>query len=332
MPEQSWPTLTWATAAAEAADPELLDDLVDEAFDRNPNARLEETLGLLVAQRGRIVIEQYAEPFHASKPFLSWSCAKSFTHALIGLLVHDGLVDIDAPALVPEWTDGDPRAAITWRNLLEMRSGLQFIEVYEDGVESQVIEMLFKSGQADVGHYAASLPLAADIDTVFNYSSGTTNIVCRSAAAVLGEVTVEDYLTERLFDPIGISDPDLRFDESGTWIGSSYLYLTARDFARFGELYRRDGVWENDRILPEGWTVAAGTITSTETDDPMPYGSHWWSLGDAHGSFVARGYEGQAIVVVPALDLVICRFGKTVGDKDDLFGWYGRLIDCFADT
>jgi len=332
MAGHPWPTMTWATAAPEVVDPDALDVLVDAAFDRNPNPRFEQTLGLLVAHHGRIVVERYAEPFHARKPFLSWSCAKSFTHALVGLLVIDGLVDIDDPIPVPEWPAGDPRAALTWRNLLEMRSGLEFVEVYEEGVESQVIEMLFKSGASDVGHYAASLPLRHDIDTVFNYSSGTTNIICRAAAQILGDVSVESYMDERLFEPIGIDDPDLRFDEAGTWIGSSYLYLPARHFARFGELYLHDGVWDGRRILPEGWAAEAGTMTSQDTDDPMAYGSHWWVLGDDHGSYVARGYEGQAIIVVPALDLVICRFGKTVGDKTELFAWYHELVACFADT
>ena len=121
------------------------------------------------------------------------------------------------------------------------------------------------------------------------------------------------------------------FDEAGTWIASTFLHATARDFARFGLLHLRDGVWDGTRILPEGWVDTARVARSTDPDDGRRYSAHWWVAEDGYGSFWANGYEGQSILVCPALDLVLVRIGRTdEAGCAHLPGWRLRVVEAFA--
>ena len=240
--------------------------------------------------------------------------AKSMLQAAVGLLVGDGKLDIDAPAAVPEWSDGaDPRHAITLRQLLAMRDGLDFAEDYVDDKVSDVMQMLFGDGQADMAHFAADRPLAAPPGTRFNYSSGTSNIVSGVVARTVGPgERYARFLHSRLFGPLGMTSADPEFDEAGTWVASSFLRTNARDYARFGLLYLRDGMWDGVRLLPAGWVDYARTWVSEDPEDASPYGAHWWGVaGDTLGTFRCSGYEGQSITLCPTLDLMVVRLGKT---------------------
>jgi CubicO group peptidase (beta-lactamase class C family) len=138
------------------------------------------------------------------------------------------------------------------------------------------------------------------------------------------------FLADRLFGPLGMASAEPRFDAAGTWVGSSYLYATARDFARFGLLYLRDGVWDDRRLLPEGWVDSARTIRSVDPEDGWLYGHHWWVRGDDVGTFWANGYEGQMIACVPALDLVVVRLGRTPTElKPHREQFFFDVLDCF---
>jgi CubicO group peptidase (beta-lactamase class C family) len=272
------------------------------------------TLAELVLHRGEVVHEQYAPSAGPDTTLISWSTAKSVTHALVGIAVRDGLLDLDAPAPVAEWSD-DGRSAITLRQLLHMCSGLRFVEDYVDDSISHCIDMLFGAGQADVAGYAAALPLDHPPGSFFNYSSGTTNIVSRIVGQAVGggEAGMRAFMQDELFGPLGITSADPRFDAAGTFIGSSFLYCTARDFARFGELYLADGVWDGRRLLPDGWVDFARIPAPVPVEEEFGYGAHWW-LWDGHGfpgTFAAHGYEGQYIIVRPDRDLVVVRLGKT---------------------
>ncbi len=251
-------------------------------------------------------------------------------------MVHDGLLDLDAPAPVPQWAD-DERVTITLDDLLSMTSGLAFNEDYVDDGASDVIAMLFGAGQQDVAAFAADFTLTNPPRSVFSYSSGTTNIICGIVARVIGSETDQRrYMTDRLFDPLAMTSADPRFDPAGTFIGSSFLYATARDFARFDELYRHNGVWDGQPLLPAGWTdharLAAPASTAAEY---MGYGRHWWlwdrwdGLSDVYS---ANGYEGQTIVVSPRRELVVCRLGKTPERTDGtkpVFDWARAVLRCF---
>lgn len=336
-----WPTDEWPReqppAEVEPALTALLDDMTTDA------ERYGTTFAVAVVHRGRLLAERYGgelehwdrpdEPVEPSTCLLSWSMAKSMLHAVVGMLAADGRLAPGAPAPVPEWqAGGDPRGAIALENLLAMRDGLAFSEVYDDVGTSDVIEMLFGAGQADMAHFAADRPLAHPPDTVFNYSSGTSNIVSGIVARTVGPgEPYERLLQERLFDLIGMSSAQPRFDDAGTFVGSSYVYATALDYLRFGLLYLRGGVWDGKQVLPEGWVDHGRRIRSYDPDEDRWYGAHWWSVGDDLGTFWASGYEGQSLMLCPPLDLMVVRLGRSPEDhhNPELTAWRARMVDAF---
>lgn len=329
-----WPTQEWTTSTLHDVDHHAFDALVGEAFAAKATPTLGETHALLVVQGGRITFERYGEGFDAASTHHSWSKAKSITQALIGLLVKDGKLDIRAPANVPEWAR-DARGEITLDQLLRMSSGLKFIEDYAPGGgASDVIAMLFQEGKDDVAAYAAAQPLEHKPGSYWSYASGTSNIVSRIASRTLNAYgpAFESFMRTRLFEPIGIRSAIPKFDAAGVFIGSSFCFMTARDFARFGLLYLRDGMWEGERVLPEGWVDYARTPTFQQAGvDSNRYGAHWWLDFGGPGSFSANGYDGQFTIVVPQKDLIIVRHGVTaLALKENLKSWIGKLAGCFA--
>jgi len=275
------------------------------------------TLAQLVIHKGEIVSETYEPEVTAQTTLISWSMAKSITHALVGIAQMDGLLNVADSQLFPGW-ESDNRRNITLQHLLEMRSGLSWVEDYVDGDASDVIDMLFGSGKDDVAAYAIAQPLVAAPGAEWVYSSGTTNIVTRLLGNALGDATgshvnIESFMRSRLFDAIGMK-AEPKYDAAGTFVGSSYVYATARDFAKFGLLYLRDGVCNGVRILPEGWVDHARAQHAFDEETGLGYGAHWWTLPGERNSLVAAGYEGQYIMVIPDRDLVVVRLGKTVAE------------------
>ena len=332
----AWPTESWPDGPLPDLSSTPFAALIEDAFGAPSSERLGETHALVIVQQGRLIYERYGEGFGADQTYPSWSMGKSITHALVGIAVGDGRLEIGSPADVPEWrAAGDPRGAITLNQLLRMSSGLRWIEEYVPGEPSDVIEMLFGAGQADVAAYAASVPLAHEPGTFFYYSSGTTNIVSRTLSRAVDAfgTDFETHMRARLFEPIGMMSPVPKFDAAGTFIGSSFCFCTARDFARFGLLYLRDGVWDGRRLLPAGWVDHARTPTYQQPgaeDVDGRYGAHWWLDRGGEGSFAALGYDGQSIVCVPDLDLVLVRHGATPLDKkQNLRAWTAQLVECF---
>ncbi len=308
-----------------------LQQRLDDLFARDPSEGV--TLAFVLQQGGEVVAERYGvlpandfgpeQVLDAESTLISWSMAKSITHAAVGILVADGELDPAAPAAVPEWA-GTEKEGITLLQLLEMRPGLRFVEDYVDGDVSNCIEMLFGGADPSFAAYAARQPLEHRPGTVWNYSSGTTNIVARIVGdAVHGSsggsaderrASMERFLDERLFGPAEMTSAIPKFDDAGTFVGSSYVYATARDFARFGELYRHDGVADlgrGPRVLPEGWTDHARTQVATDPETGLGYGRHWWLWPQFPGSLACHGYEGQFTVVVPDRELVLVHLGKT---------------------
>jgi CubicO group peptidase (beta-lactamase class C family) len=340
-----WPTDAWPTADPPAAVTgrlaALLDDITTET------ARYGTTYAVAVVQGGALLAERYGgvlehwdrphEPVGATTRLLSWSMAKSVLHAAVGILVGDSRLAPDAPAPVAEWTDdanpADPRRAITLDHLLTMRDGLDFAEDYEDFERSDVIRMLFGDAQPDMAHFAAGHPLAHPPGTVFNYSSGTSVIVSGIVARTVGPgAGYERFLRERLFEPIGMRSAHARFDGAGTFVGSSFLDATAQDYLRFGLLYLRDGVWDGRRLLPEGWVDHGRRARSFDAEGERWHGAHWWAVGDALGTFIANGYEGQSLLICPPLDLLVLRLGKSAEEHHDpnLRAWRRRMVEAFA--
>jgi len=306
-----------------------LDGLIEDLFTRPEGI----SLAFVIQRRGEVIAERYGvQPENIFQPEIavtadttltSWSMAKSITHAAVGLLVADGLIDVDAPAAVPEWA-GTDKAEITLLQLLEMRSGLRFVEDYVDDGVSHCLEMLLGESGPSHAAYAAALPLDHPPGTFYNYSSGTTNIIARIIGDIVSgsgdpderRTAVESFLHERLFGPVGMTSATPKFDGAGDFVGSSYVYATARDFARFGELYRHDGVTsEGVRLLPEGWSDHARGFSALDPENGCEYGRHWWMWPEIPGSLVCHGHEGQYIVVVPDRELVVVHLGKTPSDE-----------------
>ncbi len=333
-----WPVPEWPTGGL--PDRVDLDALMAEAFD--PAGPLHQTYAVVVVHRGRLVFERYGgllpqwdkpgKPVVGETPLLSWSMAKSMLHAIVGMLVAEGRLVLDAPAPVPLWqSPGDPRGEITLQQLLDMRDGLDFAEEYEDPEASDVLQMLFGRGRADMATFAADRPLAGPPGTRFNYSSGTSNIISGIVARTVGPGDrYRRFLADRLFDPLGMTSATVTLDDAGAWVAASYVYATARDYARFGLLYLRDGVWAGRRLLPAGWVDEGRRPRSVDPDGGDFYGSHWWTREDALGTFWAAGHEGQYIDICPALDLVLVRMGRTDEEhSDDVKRWRTRVIGAF---
>lgn len=305
-----WPVQRWPRGTLDAVDVEQTRQHLEQAFELEPGEGV--TYALVIVQRGRLVFERYAHGANENYLQYSWSMAKSFTHALVGLAAQQGRLSIYDPMPVPEWqADDDPRRAITWHDMLRMRDGLDFVEDYVDGGVSDVIAMLFADGRLDAGAYAAAKALAHAPGTHFNYSSGTTNVICRALARIVGggPTGMLRFMQERLFEPLGMRTPTPRFDNAGTFIGSSFLLATPHDFARFGLLYLRGGAWAGAQLLPRAWVDYART--PSYRDEEQGYGAHWWLHPSRSGWFMASGYDGQRILLVPDKDLVVVRLGRT---------------------
>jgi len=334
----AWPTDEWPRGTH----PRQLDltAVVDEMFSID---ELAVTQAVVVIQGGRVLVERYAgereffdrpaEPITASSALLSWSMAKSMLHMIIGTLVDEGRLDPDQLAPVPEWRDDDdPRHRIRLRDLLAQRDGLGFIEEYDASLESHVIEMLFGQGKEDVAAYAARVALAHEPGTFFHYSSGTTNILSRIVADVVGYGdTYRDYLARRLFSPLGMTSAEATFDDAGVWVASSFVHASALDFAKFGLLYLRGGEWDGAQLISREWAATAQTPRSLDDESGSFYSWQWWVTGDEFGTYWASGYEGQMISVVPVLDALVLRFGRTAAEHDPaLRAWRSRVIDVLA--
>jgi len=338
-----WPTASWPVGALDPrVDRAALDALLDHAFSLPEPDDLERTHGVVVVQRGEIVVERYAHDVDPDDTFLSWSMAKSITNALVGICVRRGEIDISQPIPVAEWPAGDPRRRITIDQLLRMVDGLRFREAehlgggavrYYPEAESDVIPMLFGEGKNDVAGFAATLPYQVEPETRWNYNSGASNLLSRLVAQTVGggEAGMRAFMQRELFDPLGMKTAKPRFDAAGNFMGSSHCYCSARDFARFGYLYLRDGVWDGQRILPEGWVDYSRTPTPQAPDGT--YGAHFWVIPGSLGLFCCNGAWGQRTLISPKLDLVAVRLGQTSPHKvDAAVRWCKELVDAFRPT
>lgn len=319
-----WPDGEAATAAGTSP---AVEAALDEAFREPGGDRIRQTKAVLVVHRGRLLAERYADGFTSATPMVSWSMAKSVLASLVGIAVSEGRLALREPAPVPEWSSpGDPRRAITLDQLLRMSSGLRFDETY--GAVNDVSRMLFT--QPDTAAFAARFPLDSPPEAAWSYSSGTSNIVARLLMVGVGgdPAAFVRYAREKLFEPVSITSAFFEHDAAGNPVGSSFVFMTPRDWARFGELQRRDGVWNGRRVLPEGW-VRYGT-TPTPKAPKGQYGAHWWlNAGEPSDqakrpwpslppdAYAARGYAGQWVLVIPSRELVVVRLGISFPDDGD---------------
>ncbi|MBL8543099.1 MAG: serine hydrolase [Hyphomonadaceae bacterium] len=354
-PGLAWPTRGWETAPLPPdVDRAAFDLAVTEAF-AGVHPQLGETRAVVIIQDGRLVFERYADGYGADTRLNSWSMAKSVTQALVGAAVLQGRVAIDAPMGNPHWRASDRRASISWRHWLQMVDGLDYTETSANVAQAGNARMLFGEGRNDVVRWAAERPLIHDPGTHWNYSSAgvllisdalTRAIITDPRDPIDRRNRMRAWMQSSLFAPIGMN-PVVEFDPQGTFYGSSLVWASARDYAKFGYLYLRGGVWDGQRLLPEGWVDFARTSGPDPNEDV--YGAGWW-LTPASGlgrpdrslitdnrmadAFSAQGHEGQIIVVVPSKDLVMVRLGLFHGGEESwnaLGDWSTRLIGAFGD-
>jgi hypothetical protein len=268
----------------------------------------------MVVHKGVPVAEAYKPQFNQKTRFLSWSMAKSFMNAMVGILVKQGKLDIMQPTGLDEWKN-DERSKITLNDLMQMQSGLRWNEDY--GNRSDVTLMLHC--ESDMGHFALDRLVAYLAGTHWYYSSGASNIVSYLIRKKFSNDSLYYvFANNKLFNKIGAPDAVLEVDPTGTRIGSSYLYATARDYARFGLLFENDGVFNGERILPEGWVKYTTTVASASKGI---YGSFFWlnwgrSLPSApEDMFACDGHDGQHIYILPTQQLVVVVLGYSPTSK-----------------
>ena len=288
-----------------------------------------ETRALLVMQGGRIIAERYAPGYGKDTRFAGWSMSKTITGVLIGLLVSDGRLQLDESPPVPAWQrPGDPRGEITLRQLLQMRSGLRHTESGDPPYSSDEVRMLFLDGRDDMAAHAEAMPLEAEPGRTFEYSSATSVILADLAAHALTlrrepdvrRQAVAEYLRTRIFEPLGMRSAIAEYDAAGTFIGSSMVHATARDWARLGEFLRNSGSVRGAQIVPRGWI---DFMTAPSPRNPA-YGAQLWlnrprGRGDEAmfpapvpaSAFACVGHLGQYVLVLPAQKLTVVRLGHS---------------------
>jgi CubicO group peptidase (beta-lactamase class C family) len=303
-------SLSWPEGErVDAADPRLSEVLQDASL-LGPAYR-----AVIVVKDGRILGESYGDGFNAQTPLLGWSMAKSVNAVLAGKVAADQGVGLDADGLFPEWA-GDERSRIRLADLLAMQSGLDFNEEYGDVAD--VTRMLYL--QSDMAAYARSLPSANERGTRFNYSSGEAVLISQWWMGRFSDPKQAlAYPRKALFDPIGMRSAVLEADERGTLVGSSYLYATARDWARFGLLLAQGGVWDGTSVIPSEFVTRM--MTPTAASGGVYGGAQAWRQGpgneaDAQSGLPADvlwllGHDGQSVAVIPSENLVVVRMGLT---------------------
>ena len=356
--DTAWPTAGWERVSEmpDGVDRAAVERLLGQAMRGKKTDVMGETRAIVIVHRGRLLLEAYGDDFGPDTKQVSWSMAKSITHALVGRALDFGLIeDIDA-AMPSPFDGGDPRAAITWRQWLNMTDGLEYYEINAASFAgNDVVQMMFGRGKYDVLDYVREeLPPLHEPGTHWNYSTAGFHTIAAALARIItadanaldpAPIPMFDFTNMELFDRLGMS-AQTEADPSGTFLGGSLVWASARDFAKFGYLYLRDGVWDGERLLPEGWVDFART--KTPASNANIYGAGWWIT--AYGAerthaqnattppwdaFHAGGHEGQTIWVVPSRDLVIVRLGlmdNATENWDALYEWNQEISRAFPEV
>ncbi len=349
--EIAWPTQGWTPAplAPEAA--AVVTPLVENAVARTKSDVMGETRAVVIIHQGRLVMERYAPGFTEDTKQISWSMAKSVTSALVGRAVETGLIEtLDAPMPTPFPKD-DPRANIHWRHWLNMSDGLDYTEIGATGLaNNDVVQMMFGRGRYDVLSYIKrEAPVIHAPGTHWNYSSAGYHLIGNALQSVSGagkdRAKMRDWMRAKLFTPLGM-DAVPEFDPAATYLGGSLVWASARDFAKFGYLYLRDGVWNGERLLPKGWVDFSREWTDGKNCNV--YGAGFWvtaygaplthtqnAATPPYDAFHAGGHEGQTIWIVPSKDLVIVRLGLMANEDRNwnaLYEWNQEIARAFPEA
>ncbi|TPI10263.1 serine hydrolase [Mesorhizobium sp. B4-1-1] len=273
---------------------------------------------IVVVKNGRVVAERYGEGFSAKTPLLGWSMTKTVNAAIVGTLVKDGKMAVDKNGLFAPWK-ADGRAAISLADMMAMSSGLEFNEDYGDVAD--VTRMLYL--EPDMAGFAEAKPLSGEVGKVFSYSSGTAVMLSRLWQDAVGDkAKALAWPRTALFEPLGMHSAVLETDEQGTFVGSSYLYATAHDWARFGQFLLQGGTWNGNQILPAGFVdwmrepapaskvYGKGQVWIEGPGDEENPGAGV-AAGLPKDTYWMEGHDGQTVAIIPSEQLVVVRLGLT---------------------
>ncbi|AID31001.1 serine hydrolase domain-containing protein [Mesorhizobium jarvisii] len=297
----------------EASQDPVIAKLLDDAALTGSGMR-----AVVVVKNGRVVAERYGDGFSAKTPLLGWSMTKTVNAAIVGTLVKDGKMAVDNKGLFAPWK-ADGRAAISLADMMAMSSGLEFNEDYGDVAD--VTRMLYL--EPDMAGFAESKPLAGEVGKVFSYSSGTAVMLSRLWQDAIGDkAKALTWPRTALFGPLGMHSAVLETDEQGTFVGSSYLYATAHDWARFGQFLLQGGVWNGNQVLPTGFVdwmrepapaskvYGKGQLWIEAPGDEENPGAGV-AAGLPKDTYWMEGHDGQTVAIIPSEHLVIVRLGLT---------------------
>ncbi|PWU29541.1 serine hydrolase [Pseudomonas sp. RW407] len=343
---QTWPDADWQPGPA-ASGP-ALQAFEAYAFPARDDATRQgvRSDAVVVIRDGQLVYERYAGPTRAQTPHLAWSISKSIMACVLGVAYGEGRFQLD-DAVAQHFAPFAAHPQVKMRHLLNWASGLAWEEDYEYApLKSSVVAMLYTRGRDDMAGFVAGFPADAEPGQRFRYSSGDSNVLAASLKQMVGEDAYADYPWTALFEPLGIRSAVWERDASGTFVGSSYAYMTARDLARIGLLMQRGGRWKERQLLPQAWMQFALTPfanyhpTAEDAADGVPGGQWWLNRAPAGAglpwpnapetTFAALGHWGQALYVLPDQKLVIVRYAD---DRDGSYrhdDFLKRALAAFA--
>ncbi len=329
-----WPTDDWqdelVDVSAKATQIQALEDFAFTLTGQDSERKGLRTNSLLIIRNGRVKYERYARGFTRTNRHLSWSVAKSYSSALVGVAVKEGLIDLSRSICdyLPEYA-GQPQCDITVKDSITFATALGWQEEYEDASYqvSSVIAMLYGVGHRDQLSHIINHKLVGEPGKVWSYSTGDAELASALAQRVLEPVHGRDAFWKLMFEPIGTPKVVFEYDARGTPLGGSMVYATPRDFAKFGFLFLNKGCWDGERVVPEGWVDTSTTpsdafVGYASENEKTPSGYMWWlnkptpsqskpkPWADVpEDTFAALGHWGQRIIVVPSMDVVIVRTG-----------------------
>ncbi|WP_433739122.1 serine hydrolase domain-containing protein [Pseudomonas putida] len=327
---ENWPAEQWSTGPATTGP--ALQALEAYAFPPRDDSTHKgiRTDALLVIRDGQLIYERYAGPTTADTPHLTWSISKSLLATVLGVAYGEGRFKLEDP-VAKYYSPLQKHPNLTVADLLHWASGLDWQEDYEYApLKSSVVAMLYTRGHTDMAAFTAGHDSYAAPGQAFRYSSGDSNLLSAALKNIVGPQRYGDYPWTALFEPLGIRHATWETDATGTFVASSYAYLTARDLARIGLLMARDGRWGERQLLPRDWIAfnrEPFAYYRAHQDEAVP-GGHWWLNRAADGAaqpwpdapadtFAALGHWGQAMYVIPSEKLVIVRYAD---DRDGSYG------------
>ncbi len=308
---------------------------------------------MVILLKGKLAYERCDAPFSSQQKHRVWSISKSFTHALIGLAIQQNYIRLDdtLDATFP-MAKSQYKKQITLKHLMQMSSGLDWQEGYEGNpIRSNVVEMLYTKNFKDMGATSLNQRSIAKPGQKFRYSSGETNLVMKWLKAKMPKTTYDHFPWNSLFIPLGIQTATWEKDHEGTFIGSSYLYLSILDLAKFGQFYLQNGRWNNRQILSPSYIKQAmklaPSFNQTHLEGPSnreSYGMHWWlnvdlpnkgrGLGRPYkklpsDAYMALGHQGQTLLIIPSMQLVLARSSRDKKKSLDRKKFFDLLGDSF---